>query len=169
MDNFITVYEISKGSDHVSGIGSIAGLILLIIGIIGMVIQKRSQGNWPIMLIGPPIIGVVVGGIIFIVSFLSFLGSITESNRLVSIYKSGKCQVTEGIVHVLHRQPSDGHTRGDIIRISGQELEINAFVHTQAYSQTISHGGVLNEGIYAKVYHHNGKILRIDIRDPNNQ
>jgi hypothetical protein len=87
----------------------------------------------------------------------------------VSVYKSGKCQVTEGIVHVLHRQPSDGHTRGDIIRIDGQELEIDAFVHTQAYSQTISHGGVLNEGVYTKVYHHNGKILRIDIRDPNNQ
>lgn len=168
MHNFITVYEISKGSDRSLGIGSIVGIILLIIGIIGMVIKKRSNGYWPIWT-GPPIIGVVVGGIIFILSLIFFIGSITESNRLVSVYKSGKCLVTEGVVHVLHRQPSEGHARGDIIRISGQELEINAFVHTQAYSQTISHGGVLNEGIYAKVYHHNGKILRIDIRDPNNQ
>jgi hypothetical protein len=168
MDNFITAYEISKGFDRSSGIGSIVGIILLIIGIIGMVIKKRSHGYWTIWT-GPPIIGVVVGGIIFIVSLLSFLGSIAESNRLVSVYKSGKCQVTEGVVHVLHRQPSDGHARGDIIRISGQELEINAFVHTQAYSQTISHGGVLDEGVYAKVYRHNEKILRIDIRDPNNQ
>jgi membrane-bound ClpP family serine protease len=168
MDNFITVYEISKGFDRSSGIMSIAGIILLIIGIIGMVIQKRSHGNWPKMT-GPPIIGVVVGGIIFIVGLLSFLGSITESNRLVSVYKSGKCRVTEGIVQVLHRQPSEGHTRGDIIRIDGQELEIDAFIRTQAYSQTISHGGVLKEGVYARVYHHNGDILRIEIRVSENR
>ena len=168
MDNFITVYEISKGFDRSLGIGSIVGIILLIIGIIGMVIKKRSHGYWPIW-IGPPIIGVVVGGIIFILSLIFFIGSITESNRLVSVYKSGKCQLTEGIVNVLHRQPLEGHTKGDIIRISGQELEINAFVHTQAYSQTISHGGVLKEGVYARVYHHNGDILRIDLRIAGNQ
>ena len=168
MDNFITVYEISKGFDRVLGIGCIVGIIAIIIGIIGMVIQKRSHGNWPI-LIGPPIIGVIVGGIIFIVSLLSFLGSITESNRLVSVYKSGKCQVLEGFVQVLHRQPLEGHTKGDIVRINGQELEINAFVQTQAYSHTISQGGALHEGVYARVYHHNGNILRIDIRVSENR
>lgn len=163
MDSFITVYEISKGFDRFSCIGCIVGIIAIIIGIIGMVIQKRNNGYWSIWT-GPPIIGVVVGGIIFILSFIFFIGSITESNRLVSVYKSGKCQVTEGIVNVLHRQPLEGHTKGDIIRINAQEFEINAFIHTQGYSQTISHGGVLKEGVYARVYHHNGNILRIDVR-----
>lgn len=167
MDNFITVYEISKGFDRSLGIGCIVGIIAIIIGIIGMVIQKRNNGYWPIWT-GPPIIGVVVGGIIFILSMIFFIGSITKSNRLVTVYQSGKYQVTEGIVHVLHTQPSSGHTKGDIIRINGQEFEVNFFVHTPAYSRTISHGGVLRQGTYARVYHQKGKILRIDIRNPVN-
>ena len=87
MDNFITVYEISKGFDRSLGIGSIVGIILLIIGIIGMVIKKRSHGYWPIW-IGPPLLGVVVGGIIVILSVIFFIGSLTvdKSWRLMLLF-----------------------------------------------------------------------------------
>lgn len=58
----------------------------------------------------------------------------------------------EGVVHVLHVQPKEGHDSGDIISIAGEEFVIQRFVAGEAYKQTIAHGGFLTEGTYARVF-----------------
>lgn len=65
---------------------------------------------------------------------------------------------------MLHEQPATGHTKGDIISVNGKQFEVNYFYATPAYRNTIAHGGVLGSGVKARLYYHNGEILRVDIR-----
>jgi len=65
---------------------------------------------------------------------------------------------------VLHRQPSTGHSKGDIVEVNGQQFEVNYFYATPAYRNTVAHKGALNAGTYARIYYYNGEILRVDMR-----
>jgi len=87
-----------------------------------------------------------------------------HTNNLVRAYGDGRYQVVEGQVQVLHEQPVTGHTKGDIITVNGKQFEVNYFYLTPAYRNTLAHGGVFASGVYARIYYHNGEILRIDIR-----
>jgi hypothetical protein len=48
--------------------------------------------------------------------------------------------------------------------VNGKQFEVNYFYVTPAYQKTLAHGGVLGSGVYARIYYHNGEILRVDIR-----
>jgi hypothetical protein len=50
--------------------------------------------------------------------------------------------------------------------LNGAQFEGNYFLVTPAYRDTIAHGGVLKNGVYTRIYHHDGQILRVDIRKP---
>ena len=65
---------------------------------------------------------------------------------------------------MLHKQPATVHTKGEIITVNGKQFEVNYFYATLAYRNTLAHGGVLGSGVYARIYDHNGEILRVDIR-----
>ncbi|MCL4270648.1 MAG: hypothetical protein KJZ72_13935 [Anaerolineales bacterium] len=88
-------------------------------------------------------------------------------------YNTQQYLVTEGIVHVLHAQNPLGHDQGDIIKVGDVEFEINAYVGGWNYNKTISHGGALTEGTYARIFYIENPvgnvfkylILRIDIRE----
>lgn len=85
---------------------------------------------------------------------------------LVEAYKKQHYQVVEGEVKVLHQQPVTGHSKGDVIVVNRAQFEVNYFLMTPAYRDTIAHGGVLQNGVYTRIYHHEGQILRVDIRKP---
>ncbi|PYL72356.1 MAG: hypothetical protein DMF26_16805 [Verrucomicrobia bacterium] len=85
-------------------------------------------------------------------------------NNLVRTYQNGQYEIVEGQVQVLHEQPATGHTKGDIITVNGKQFEVNYFYLTPAYRNTLAHGGVLNAGVYVRIYYHNDEILRVDIR-----
>lgn len=87
-----------------------------------------------------------------------------RSYRLVIAYKDGTAQVVEGTTHVLREQPESGHAMGDLIEINGIRLVINYFDVTPTYKQTIAHGGALREGIVARVWYYDGRILRLDVQ-----
>ncbi len=91
-----------------------------------------------------------------------------NANQLCEAYEQNRIQTVEGVVKVEHKQPETGHDEGDIICVDGKRFEIDYFVLTRAYRQTIAHGGVLKDGQYAKIYYYDGQILRIDI-PKNNQ
>ena len=95
----------------------------------------------------------------------AFALNIAGSYELVRAYRDGQAQVAEGAVRVLREQPEGGHAKGDLVEIDGTELVVNYFRVTPSYKQTIAHGGVLREGVHARVWHFDGKILRIDLRD----
>lgn len=95
---------------------------------------------------------------------IGFSANLYMSYRLVSVYRDGTAEVAEGTVHVLHEQPEDGHAEGDVIMIDGVRLVVNYFELTPAYRRTIARGGALREGRTARVWHQNGKILRLDVK-----
>jgi hypothetical protein len=120
--------------------------------------------------------------VIWIIGWISYsIGSIQngiedksmfnkEYQELLSIYNNHQYRIAEGVVHVLHQQPASGHDEGDIIVIGETELEINFFVVTFGYKDTIAHNGVLREGVYARIYYtdrgmYDTTILRIDIKN----
>lgn len=88
-----------------------------------------------------------------------------EYQALLDIYNRQQYKIAEGQVEVLHTQPSEGHDTGDLLRIGGVELEVDAFLSTFGYRQTISHGGALAEGVYARVFYTGTTILRVDVTD----
>lgn len=51
-----------------------------------------------------------------------------------------------------------------MITVNGKEFEVNYFYLTPAYRNTVAHTGVLQSGVYARLYYYNGEILRVDIR-----
>jgi len=87
-------------------------------------------------------------------------------NGLVSAYETKQYQVVEGEVRVLRQQPAHGHTSGDVVVVNGVRFEVNYFFATPAYRDTIAHGGALKPGVYARLYHADGAILRVDVRKP---
>ena len=84
--------------------------------------------------------------------------------NLLNVHNSQSYKIAEGEVHVLYSQPFSGHTQGDIINVGGIEFEISYFELTFGYNQTIAHGGVLREGVYARIYYTDDVILRIDLK-----
>lgn len=166
MSDFVTVFEISRQSYGVwsdTVFRLIIGIVTLISGVAGFVKwwRKRS-GPSPGWLF--PLLAVA-----WSVSWLyvhNFPASFAHINGLVDAYEKKQYQVVEGEVHVLHQQAVTGHGRGDIIVVDGVRFEVNYFLATPAYRVTIAHGGVLKDGVYARIYHSNGAILRFDIRKP---
>jgi len=143
----------------------------LIGGVTALVFQWRNNGakSW----FGS--VFVIVWGLfwLYLHNFPYVFGHI---NSLVGAYRDGQYQIVEGQVQVLHEQPATGHTKGDIITVHGKQFEVNYFYLTPAYRNTVAHGGVLQSGVYARIYYYNnpwnlsrapdgsGEILRVDIR-----
>ncbi len=116
--------------------------------------------------------GIVVFGVslmLFVMSFADYLERKLAYQELAKIYYNEQYNVVEGIVDVYHVQPHSGHDKGDIINIGDVAFEVNCYSSTFGYNQTITHGGVLREREYAKVYYYDEIILRVDIRDFDEQ
>lgn len=86
-----------------------------------------------------------------------------QTRALLALYRSGKAEVAEGEVTVLHTQPRSGHTSGDRIRVDGQEFEVNYFEAGPGYHRTLAYGGVLDAGVHARLYHHDGIIIAVQV------
>jgi len=164
MNDLQTVFEISRTTESIDIAPFVIGFISLVIGVWG--IHLKDKGKCPSWISHPEIFA--FAGLVFIAfgcfSLFSWIG---KSDRLLSAYKNGRYQVVEGRVSVLHMQPFGGHTKGDIITINGKQFEIDYFKKTPAYKKTISHGGVLREGVYAKIYYCSNDIVRIDTKRTN--
>ena len=93
----------------------------------------------------------------------AILDNIRFGHQLIDAYYSDNYEIVEGVIEVLHQQPKSGHDSGDLIRIDHVEIEFSYFSSSPAYTQTLSHGGVLADDVYAKIYFYKGHILRIDI------
>jgi hypothetical protein len=162
VSDFVTVFEIARGSNGVFAgevFRLLVGVAAVIGGVTALIFQWKNNEakSW----FGP--VFVIAWGLLWIYlhNFPYVFGHI---NSLVRAYRDGQYQVVEGQVHVLHEQPATGHTKGDIITVNGKQFEVNYFYVTPAYRNTLAHGGVLQSGLYARIYYYNGEILRVDIR-----
>ena len=162
MSDFVTVFEIARGSNGVFGgevFRLLIGVTALIGGVTALIFNWKNQElkSW----FGP--LFVTSWGLLWL-HLHNFPYSFDHINNLVRAYRHGQYQVVEGQVQVLHEQPATGHTKGDIITVNGKQFEVNYFYATPAYRNTLAHGGVLQSGVYARLYYYNGEILRVDIR-----
>ena len=160
--DFVTVFEIGRGSNGVfadSCFRLLVGIGALIGGVTALVFKWKNNGlkSWiaAVFAIGWSLLW------LYLHNFPHVFGHI---NSLVTAYRERQYQVVEGQVQVLHEQPVTGHTKGDIIMVDGKQFEVNYFYATPAYRNTLAHGGVLGSGVYARLYYHNGEILRVDVR-----
>src|SRR5438034_3915585 len=160
--DFVTVFEIARDSNGVFAdevFRLLIGVAALIGGVTALIRHRESKSvkSW----VGPVFVTAWSLFWLYLHNFPYVFGHI---NGLVRAYRDGQYQVVEGQVQVLHEQPATGHTKGDIIIVNGKQFEVNYFYATPAYRNTLAHGGVLQSGVYARLYYYTGEILRVDIR-----
>ena len=165
MNELTPVFEISLGTNGIrtDAVFRLAiGVIILTAGILGLILRKRTGGRFPKKLYGPAFM--TGWGILWLLIHIPFwrIGT-AEIDNLLSVYHNGKSPTTEGIVHVSHEQPATGHTAGDKITVGDQTFEVNYFLVTPGYKQTISHGGALREGVFARLHYYHGVILKVEV------
>jgi hypothetical protein len=48
--------------------------------------------------------------------------------------------------------------------VGDRQFEINYLLATPGYRQTIAHDGALREGVYARLHHYGGVIIKVEVR-----
>jgi hypothetical protein len=171
MNELTTVFEITSGSNGVRAdtlfrLG--IGIVALSTGVFGIFRARQSEERSLKKLIGPAFM--IAWSVLWLILHIPLWRiGVTQTNRLLDIYHSGKSQVVEGTVHVSHQQPAHGHSSGDKITVGDQTFEVDYFLATPGYKQTISHGGVLGEGVFARLHYYDGIILKVEIRKTNRE
>ena len=163
MSEFVTVFEITRNSNGVFA-GAVFRLLIGLVALIGalrVLVRNRRRESSRRDYIGP--IFVLVWSL-FWIYLHNFPHQFGHIDRLVNAYQQKQYQIVEGPVQVLHQQSATGHSKGDIVAVNGEQFEVNYFYATPAYHNTLAHGGALGARTYARIYYHNGEILRVDIR-----
>ncbi len=165
MSDFITVFEISADANGLRR----DAMFRMAIGICAVVFGARSlvrtwRGERRLRDLVFPAFSVLWGVVWTVADVPLWQVGITDARRLVELQRSGGGEVTEGVVHVKHQQPASGHSSGDKITVGGREFEVNYFLATPGYRQTIAHGGALREGVYARLHHEGGVILEVEVK-----
>jgi len=165
MTGFVTVFEISRWSngllaDELFRLG--VGVSALIGGVGGAIraLRKdkgRSRGELVPCLF-------LTAWAVFWLMLHNFPRMYGHIDALAAAYRHHRYEVVEGPVTVLHEQPEHGHASGDRIVVGGKTFEVNFFYATPGYRQTISHGGVLRAGAYARLGYVGEDIVRVEIR-----
>ena len=166
MNEFTTVFEIDAAVNGIRADATfrfLIGLTAVAVGLIGLVRQPREtrwiRGN------RPPFLFITGWGMLWLLMTMPLLRlAVFDVGELLTAYRRGECQVTEGPVQVKWQQPSTGHSGGDIILVGGHRFEVNYFHVTPGYKQTISHGGALRVGVYARLHFYEDMILKVEVR-----
>jgi hypothetical protein len=165
MDELHTVFDITVGSNGIGGdawFRMAIGIAAAIAGMVWLVRVWRMQAGWRHMFNAVSLIG--FGAIWLIVTLPLWNLATSHTDRLLLIQLSGHSEVTEGAVHVTHMQPLHGHAAGDKIIVGDRQFEINYFMVTPGYRQTIAQGGALREGVYARLHRYDGVIIKVEVR-----
>lgn len=160
MSEFSTVFEVTAGGLRADAVGHIV-LVLMLLGggAFGLIRAKRIFEEVPVSTKrGFSLILVAAGLMWLLVHMNLFAFAFSDID--------GRCETVEGPVAVKGMQPFHGHAAGDRIAIGGRDFEVNYFLVTVGYKETIAHGGALHAGAYARVRHCDGVILKVEIRKP---
>lgn len=165
MTDFVTVFEINRWSNGLLAdelFRLFVGVVALVGGLAGAfyVWHKRDVRSRRELI---PCLFFTAWSILWLVMH-NFPQMFRRVDNLAEAYEKGHYEVSEGVVTVLHEQPAHGHSSGDRIVVDGKPFEVNYFYATPAYRQTIAHGGALQAGIYARLSHVDGEIVRVEIR-----
>ena len=165
MNELHTVFDITVAPNPIGGdawLRMAIGIGASLAGMIWLVRAWRTRAGWRQMSNAVFLIG--FGAIWLIVTMPLYNVATSETDRLRLVQLSGQSEVTDGAVHVTHMQPLHGHAAGDKIIVGDRQFEINYFMVTPGYRQTIAHGGALREGVYARLHHYDGVIIKVEVR-----
>jgi hypothetical protein len=173
MNNFTTVFIFNKNNPLVPELYVYLIATILLIGVgIWMIFIFISAKKKKTETINDRTYEYLVGGIFLtgigliwsLVNLYSCVYYTQRQIRLTRIYESKQYQIAEGTVHVISIEPKEEHAPGDKIQVDGVEFEIVNNLLDFGYNTSITHGGVLTEGVFAKIFYYDGTILRIDLR-----
>ena len=157
MNEFTTVFDLTSKSVRSDAMYNlVVSIVLICSGLAGVIFHK-----WVIEKLQMRI----TRSVFFITALVGF-GWWLWHMELFNYAICGKAkdaQVVEGTVQVSHSQPYQGHTSGDKITIDGQSFVIDYFYATPGYKETIAHGGVLRNGVYARIHHCDGVIIKVEV------
>ena len=98
----------------------------------------------------------------------SFLGTFSNYKRLESILANGQYKIVEGQVENFDPMPYGGH-KDESFTVNGIKFSFSDYTVTNAFNNTKSHGGPIDENSYVKIYYtaggKNNYILKLWIRD----
>lgn len=162
------VFEISRWSNGL--LGDLLFRLTIGLAVLGSVLTglwrmwvRRDDDDGPGWKHLPMLIFLGAWSIFWIVMH-QFPSQIRRINTLVGYYRHGTCERLEGTVSVLREQSVYGRGPGDKLRIGEQEFVIDYFRATAGYRETLSHGGALKNGVQARVCHHDGVLLKVEVR-----
>ncbi len=158
MNEWTTVFDLTSRGARAEAIPHLIGSIVLMIGGLAGIIFH----NWIIRKLDTRIPRSIFG--IMILSGLFWCAGHLDVINYAVLKNAKNAQVVEGIVHVSHRQPYQGHTSGDKINVDGHPFEIDYFNAAPGYKDTLAHGGVLGEGTYARIHHCDGVIVKVEVK-----
>ena len=167
---FTTVFEIGEStiastvfSFSALGFELLAVALVLVGSIFTSIKMRRRQ----------PLFAAVPVLLFFVMAAPSSLSNFRRGQRLFELYKSGSCSMVEGVVHVEARQRPEGHSV-DRITVAGIPLEVSHFERGPHYRDSLAYGGVLDEGVVARVWYcppgtmfqasRTGPIVRVDLK-----
>ena len=158
--SYHTVYEVSYFSSRelLFGLVVFAGGAVATAATLVVWRQRRIRR-------GQAVAGVLLGSIWILFSLCWAWTNLRAGWILMSILRSGRCEVTEGTVRVLSQQPRVGHAGGDRVRVGDREFRIDYFSATLSYRQTIAYGGALTDGAKVRLHHSDGEILKVEVAD----
>jgi hypothetical protein len=92
-----------------------------------------------------------------------------EYSHIQELYNSQSYKIVEGMVHVIRVESQSGHDAGDVIRVGDVGFAISCYNIQFTYSQAIHCGGVLSDGVFARIYYYVDnygypQILRLDVK-----
>ena len=136
----------------------------MLVGIVGIVIQIARRRRSSIEFSVQFILVLLACFWLYYIAVPSFNAATKLSNELANAYKSEKYKVAEGYVHVLHKQPKTGHSKGDIVVVNGEAVlgigdHQSAFIENvgDVYPNPITHNASINVSMKK------GAMLRIAI------
>jgi|MudIll2142460700_1097286.scaffolds.fasta_scaffold65312_2 hypothetical protein len=98
----------------------------------------------------------------------SFLGTFSNYKRLKSTLTNGRYKIVEGPVENFDPMPYSGH-KEESFTVNGIKFSFSDYIVTNAFNNTKSHGGPIDENSYVKIYYtvggKNNSILKLWIRD----
>lgn len=115
--------------------------------------HRKRRPNWRWVTV------VAIGVLLALGGFAETVASQKRHEALYRAYTEGRCQVAEGVVHLDHEQPIEGHDIGEFGSVGEESFVIG---NAPAYATTVANGGVLREGKWVRVWVHLGSVVRID-------
>jgi len=166
MNEFNNVYEITTAYGNTSvtnqylGVGVAFLFFVISVVFIISVFNGYLRFTDEIELLKVFLIWIFIFGLFLIFFIVGNAGA--EADNLIDVYRNGKCEITEGIVHV--NNYADLRGKGENISIGGKTFELGNSLPTPGYKKTISNGGALLNGVYARLHYYKGVILKVEVK-----